>query len=294
MPSAVESHANRGLVGSAVRVAVLASLVFAATCFVALRAVRADLEELLSKAGDIMMSYPGAHHEDTRRLRFNGVDVSFRTQVVDERFEDVFEHYRALCDLRAIATSAHRDEDTGYVACLDAGDRPRGIDAVVDRLRKFSQTGNLGILGDLRYVFARAAGSLDEDKTFLLTAWSDSDVELTAVLPRFHEDAAGRDPIGVPRPARTQRVLSAFELGGPSGVFVYRYRPRTAGEVSAFYRRRLTKSGWAILERHPGESLRLDEVEMIAAEKERRLVTVVLQQDESADAILIILTSEQV
>ncbi len=294
MPSAPEPNAPRALAGQAARLALLATIVLAATCCLALRAVRADLKELLAGAGELMMSYPGAPHGGARRLRLNGVDISFRTQVVDERFDEVFEHYRARCDARGIASAATHDETRGYVACLDVGDWPRSLHAAVDRLLRFSETGNLGLLGAVRYVFARAAGNHGEHKTFLLTAWSDSGVDLAAVLPPLGEDAAGGDPVGLPRPAGLQRVLSAFELGGPSGVFLYRAKPDTAGQLSAFYRRRLKSSGWAVLERHPGESLWIDDLEVIAAERDDRLVTVVLRPDDPDTTTLIILTSERV
>lgn len=274
------------------RLAVFTACVVVAISSLALRAVRASVGERLLGAGEEMMTYQGAPHEGVRRLRLNGIDISFRARAVDGRLEEVLRHYQMMCDRTAIAADAQRNRDTGYVACLATGDLPLDTSTVVERFVQFARTGKLLTLGGFRYAFAREVERHGDGKVFLFTAWSESSFDLARLLPSADGDAAGDDPAGLPRPPGTRRLLSASEIGRPSGVFVYRVEHHEIDDLRALYRRRLVAAGWSIVERNSGESIQLDDIRMIAAEKEGRLATVLLRPGDSGTPVLTILTSE--
>lgn len=297
-------------------------LFFTAVCLLGfsllLRSVRADVTEALWQIGEKLMEYPGATHERVRQLHLNGAPFSFRTQTVDAPLADVLAHYEALCGmhdarlanrltsllelhpssppssgaLRGVTTQTARNDSGGYVACLDMGGAPQDLGILADRFLRFSQTGDLREVGSPRYVFARRVESRVGDKTFLLTMWADSSVNLYQMLPRSGVDASGHDPIGVPRPPGSQRILSAREALQPSGVFVYRVVDISAEALASFYRSELSRTGWTIIERNPSESVSVDGVRMISAEREHRLVTVLSHSGEGLHTVLTILTSE--
>ncbi|MGB8332663.1 MAG: hypothetical protein WCE62_21240 [Polyangiales bacterium] len=295
----------------------LAAVGFAGFSLV-LRSVHADVAESLWGLGAEIMQFPGAPQEGVRRLSLNGAQLSFRTQTVDAALGDVLAHYEALCAnrdaqineqlatvldshssarvsrglLRAITTRAWRNEDAGYVACLDMGDEPRDLGMLVNRLHTWSHSGQLRDLGEPRYILARRVKDQTGEKTFLLTMWADSGLLLDRMLPRAGADAAGSDPDGVPRPPRSQRILSASEVGQASSVFIYRVVTESHAELESFYRRKLSVGGWSIVERNPVESIEIDGIGMLSAEKGHRLVTVLYRVSASSPSILTILTSE--
>jgi hypothetical protein len=256
-----------------------------------LRSARADATEALWALGAQIEGFPGARHEGVRQLQLNGVRVSFRTQTVKASLGDVLAHYEATCGT-AIATQSARNDSAGYVACLDMGDPPPELGALVNGFLRFSETGDLSEVGDPRYILARRVASGSEEKTFLLTMWADSGFNLYSMAPHADADAAGRDFVGVPRPLGSQRILSAWEERQPSGVVVYRVLGKSAQELEAFYRTQLPRRGWTIIERHPSESVQVDGTRMLSAEKDNRLVTVLSHPGEASRAVLTILASE--
>lgn len=256
-----------------------------------LRSARADVTEVLWGVGSQIMAFPGAHIEGVRQLQLNGVHLSFRTQTVEASLADVLDHYEAACGT-TIATQTARNDHAGYVACLDMGDTPLDLGALVKRFVSFSETGDLQEVGAPRYILARRVVSRSGDKVFLLTMWADSTFDLYRMLPRTGADAAGRDLIGVPRPPGSQRILSAWEARQPSGVLVYRVAAASAEELESFYRTELPRTGWTIIERNPSESVRVDGTRMLSAERDSRLVTVLCRSDDASPAVLTILASE--
>ena len=283
-----------------------------------LRTVYADVTEVLWGIGARAMEYPSARTEGIRQLQLNGIRVFFRTQTVNAPLANVLSHYEALCGardagladqlskvldarggfsstkslFRGIATHTARDDNAGYVACLDMGATRNDLVALANRFLRFSQTGDLAEVGAPRYAFARRVESRLGDRTFLLTMWADSSIDLYQVLPRVGVDAAGHDLFGMPRPPDSQRILSASEAQRPNGVFVYRVFSKSAEALASFYRRELTRNGWTIIESNAAESVAVDRIHMLTAEKNNRLVTVLSHTGDASQTVLTILASE--
>jgi len=252
------------------------------------RSVQAEVTEVLRGMSAEIMRYPGAPQEGLRELLLNGVRVSFRTQTVDAPLVEVFAHYETLCD----GSDVRLNEAAGYVACVDMGDAPEDLQSLAERFVRFSETGDMRQLGELRYVHARRVASANGEKTFVFTMWADSDFDLRRMLPGASTDAAGRDLEGLPRPPDSQRILSAWEAQQPSGIFVYRVASKSAVELESFYRRELSNHGWAVIERNHSESIEIDGIHMISAEQGNRLVTVLSHRGEGSQTVLTILVSE--
>ncbi|MGB5372507.1 MAG: hypothetical protein WBM75_07645 [Polyangiales bacterium] len=244
------------------------------------------------------MSYPGAPPEPRRVLHLNGVRVSFRTQTVAASLDEVLLHYESLCTggnaglAERLSMQSVRSKDVGQVACLDMGDTPRDLHSLVDRFLRFSETGDLGELGGLRYMHARRVSDMPGGQTFVLTVWADSAFNLFRMLPADGSDAQGGDVAAVPRPRGSQRVLSAWEAGSPSGVVVYRVPDASAAELVSFYRSELSANGWTIIERHPSQSIVIDDIRTISAEQGHRTVTVLARATQASATMLSILVSE--
>jgi len=305
--SAAESTGlARHLAGAARKLAPLARLslflgsiavgVFAVG-FVFLQSIVAGADEGHRGTGADAMEYPGAPHEPARQVVLNGAPISFRTQTVDASAEEVLDYYESSCLSRnagiaaPLSVQSARNEQGGYVACLDTGGAPADLRSLASRLIRFARTGNLAAMGGLRY--ARVRRGPDGDASFLFAMWADSGLDLFRMLPTDEADSDGSDPIGVPRPPGSQRLLSAWESEQPSRVFVYR-TPRVAGELDfeSFYRAELSKNGWKILERHPSETRAINGVRMLSAERAHRTVTVLSKAGASAEGLVIILATE--
>lgn len=263
-----------------------------------LRSAHADVARLFRGAGADTMRYPGAPLEPARVLQLNGIRISFRTQTVEAPLDDVLLHYESLCTRRdaglaeRLSVQSARTEDAGHVACLDMGDAPRDLHSLARRFVRFSKTGNLNELGAFRYVSASRVSDISGDYTFILTVWADSSLNLFRMLPADGLDAGGSDIPKVPRPPGSHRILSAWEIGAPSGIVVYRVPGESAADLESFYRSELSANGWKIIERHPSESIVIGDIRTLSAEQGNRTVTVLARSTEPSATVLSILISE--
>lgn len=263
-----------------------------------LRSAHAEVAHFWRGRGADAMSYPGAPPEAVRVLQLNGVHVSFRTQTIAAPLDEVLRHYESLCTGRGaglverLSMQSVRGKDVGHVACLDMGDVPRSLSSLADRFVRFSEAGDLAELGGLRYMRARRVSDMPGEHTFILTVWADSAFNLFRMLPVGGADAGGGDIVAVPRPRRSQRLLSASEAGSPSGFVVYRVPHESAAALESFYRNELSANGWTIIERHPSESTAIDDIRTISAERENRTVTVFVRPSDPSATVLYILISE--
>jgi len=286
--------------------------------FMCLRAVHAEVEQLLWNTGPSLMEHSDGVVGISRRLELNGATISFATQTVGASLASVLDHYESLCEsrdahlneqlskrlkqhsaapktrssLHAVTMTKARDADSGFVACLDLGSDPRDLVDLADGFVRFAATGNLREAGVLRYVFARRAWSKSEPKTFLLTMSAESELNLYKMIPDGDSDAAGRDLPSVPRPRHSQRLLSAWEVDQPSGLVLYRVLATTPEQVESFYRTELTRLGWQIIERNPRESLEIDGIRMLSAAKHDRVISILSRPGEHEHELVTILASE--
>lgn len=298
------------------RVAAFFGTIVALAVGFALRGVRADIHETLEGVGAEIMLFPGVNGEEPRDVHLNGVRVSLRTQAIDEPLSRVLAHYERVCVregaqlferiadtlgareevpvevLASIATLGVRRQSSGYVACVAPASSFVYEGAVGARFLRFARTKDLGELGGLRFAYAQRADGDASAKTLLLTIWADAGLKFGDLLPGEIADAAGRDVEGLPRAPDTQRLLSAWEAERPSGVVVYRARRQSPSDIESFYRSALPAHGWSLVERHPGESIQINGVRMLTAQKGPRTVMLLAHPMRGGRTTLTVLASE--
>ena len=261
----------------------------------------AETDELMLGLGARAMAFPGSPSGEARSLTINGVELLFRSQVVEAELGDVLSHYVDAC-VEAnegesplapfIASAASRraeSPDQGYVACVDL--KTTDLDGLARSAIRFASSWDLSELGAFRYAYARRS-SQDEEKTFVLTVWSDGSLNLAKLLPRPTGDADGTGVEGVPAPRPSRRILSVHEELRPSRVVVYSVPGLVAEELSRSYRAHFVAHGWALVERDKDEALQVEGKQLVAAEREGRLVTVVAHPAGQRSTNLTILESE--
>ncbi len=267
-----------------------------------LREARAEFDGAMMGLGSRAMRLPGTSLTEARTLRINGVDVLFKTEVVDASLAQVLRHYRGVCAtarrgsgdsgsfIGSLATRSRITDRDGYVACVETG--VSDLETLAERLAKFSRTWDLADVGPLRYAYAMRAIDRSEDRTFLLTMWADTSINLRGLIPIGTADAMGADPVDLPRPPSSQRILSANEVSAPSGIYVYRAHAASTAEFVRGYRRALLERGWEILERNPQESIEVDGVRVLSADKSGRMLSVLVHSDTSSATVVTLLVSE--
>lgn len=289
--------------------------IFAVVAALVARAARAEIDETLLDLGSDLMRFPGSLHGQVRDVRVNGARVSLRAQYVEAPVAQVLSHYENACAesnarvfralgeavggpvsraapaLGALATSSGRRGNRGYVACADFG-ASADLDGVLHQLLGLAHGDDLNEIGNLRYAYVEGDDGSGHERSFVVAIWTSSSSLLRRLVPPEGRDAEGRDIRGLPRPRDMQRLLSAWEVDGPSGVFSYVTDAHSSAELESFYRAVLPSHGWRVLHRHPGESIEIDGLRMLSAEKEQHLITVVAHPAEQARTILTILASE--
>ncbi len=285
---------------SAVRVApfgasvrpVLRTLVFFAGLFMAsfapLFVAAENPLRLAQKSADPFTGHPGFRAEGARRLALNGAELWFRTETLDQSLEAVLTHYRSICGVRARMPL----RASGHVACVGAAS-DESLPGLVRRFSSFARSGDLADLGGLRFALVRRVLTRDGPAAFVLTMWTDSSLRISSLLPPREGDAPGRDPQSMPRPRRSQRVLSASEVGAPSGVFVYRVGRLSPEAVAVFYRRELPATGWRLVHDSSLTSYSIDEAHVVSAERRGVLLTAFSHRSEVSGVVLTVLTTEE-
>jgi hypothetical protein len=142
------------------------------------------------------------------------------------------------------------DGKVGQVACVARKDSGGGLRGLVDRIGAFMDSGDLGDIGDARYVVARR----DEksDSTLVLAMWTEGSFNIPAMFPE-HGDAPGSDSRYAPRPPASVRVLSAEITDHPYALRMYD-TPQTHAQVLAFYDEQMAPRGFTRHELPPTEA----------------------------------------
>lgn len=152
---------------------------------------------------------------------------------------------RALLPAQASALSRlgilrHETEDEGTLVCIaQRGDG--GMRGMVGRMRDVLRTGDLGRLGDIRYVYARRA---DNGFSHVLTSFTEGTFRFRRVIAAEGSEAPeGEDPPNAPRPPDSLRLASMRIRGEPYAAQVYQSK-RPAEQIVHFYEDELKRRDW--------------------------------------------------
>jgi hypothetical protein len=134
-------------------------------------------------------------------------------------------------------------ENEGTVLCFVRSSESKTT--VGEAFSTFSDTGELGAIGQLRYAYAKKT---KKGNTHVLTGWTTDKFNLKDMLPADDgKDVPGQDFAEIPRLKDAQRILATRVEGTPFGVNAYKTdAPPT--EVAKFYDESLIKQGWVAVD----------------------------------------------
>jgi hypothetical protein len=235
-----------------------------------LKHARAEVADQSLIVGRRMLSVVDTKSADITKVSLNGETIFVGSSLTDESLPTVLSRYAEHCE----ANSAQSPEEWKKLASPDSknavpvpGDGAtvtRGGDgseegtivcftrsagskaSVKDALTNFAQTGELGALGGLRYVYAKKTA---RGGTHILSAWTLDSFNVKKLAPEGNEDVRGSDFAQLPlaRPDGSQRILSARIEGQPYGINVYESDQEPAAVASAFDEK-LIKEGWIAID----------------------------------------------
>lgn len=202
---------------------------FVSACSVAwlIHAAHAELEQRALSVGRELERSP-RKLDGTTTLRVNGQELSLNSSVVARSADDVVDRFVKLCakqqggireDLAAAISKgadlpegedfgmfrSARGERDAAAACV-ARSGAGGMKALVDDLGRALSSGDLGLLGQFRYVYARKARQ--GGGTHVISIWSHGSFKLDEMFPD-RGDVAGRDLVEGARPPSSVRVIAA-------------------------------------------------------------------------------------
>ncbi len=245
-----------------VRVTLLFTCLSALSMLVWVRSAKAKVSEALAGFGHQLA---GLHattlHSNPRLLSVNGVTLHVVSASSTLGVSELMNGLEALCrpnagvsvppeiprKLRAPADTTpvggilrKESENEGLIACLDPG-RPQTLDELVERLKRFSETGNLGDVGELRYALVTKSGK----GSTALVLWTEGEVPLRGMFPATG-DAPGSDPKNIPRPEGARRLLSGAEHGAPYSATLYEGGKLAEKELFDWYVTKLRGAGFHV------------------------------------------------
>lgn len=244
------------------------------TSLVAMRQARAQVHEGMRRLARQLMPYAEQGViESPRRVVVNGESMYLATGITHDSVAAVLDYYETQCERRggrvtAGLSAAQRaqldtatfnqlwanasrlgqrieslrggDDDEGYVACVDVGDRSLSVDDLSHRLQEVVRTGDLSHWGNLRYAYVtrRPTG------TRILTVATEGQFNLLRMFPN-EGDAPGQDVPGLARFPGMRRVVSAYEDGHANGLGMYTVQAPVT-RVREWYRDEMGRRGWAL------------------------------------------------
>jgi hypothetical protein len=198
----------------------------------------------------------------TTTLRVNGQEMSLNSSVIGQPVDEVVDRFIKLCgkssggmrqDLAAAIASgaklpnseefgmfrSERGQRDATAACVARGGSG-GMKALVSDLGRALESGDLGALGQFRYVYARKArhGS----GTHVISIWSHGSLKLAQMFPD-RGDVTGSDLVEGARPPASVRVLSAEGVNNTYQAVFYESREPVASALDG-YGRALEQKGY--------------------------------------------------
>ncbi|MET0389077.1 MAG: hypothetical protein ABW321_24090 [Polyangiales bacterium] len=189
-------------------------------------------------------------------LRINGARMTLSASTSEQDVAAVLNRFGALCSRASGGIDRELAEHVARGARLPAGVDPQtfgilrsqrgelegvsacfaregegGVRDFSERLLRAADSGDLGELGQLRYVFARRrAGSAS---TQVITVWSDGALPIAEMFPT-HGDVPGRDLFDGARPPDGRRVIAAELEGSDHHIAIYETSAKPEAALAGF------------------------------------------------------------
>lgn len=238
---------------------------------VSVRNARAEVGDKSIALGRQMLELANATQHDVTKVNLNGQPMFIGSSIGKDSVQGVLSRYEQHCKTNAAQsveswkelggkTDEQKKEDVtgfttsglmrsggdqeGTVICFVRSDQSKA--SAKEAFKSFTETGELGALGQLRYVYAKKTS---KGNTHVLTAWTTNKFNLNEILPKEGGgDVPGSDFGGdIPRINGSQRILSTMVEGTSFGVNVYR-SDMAPKDVAKLYDTELTQKGWFALD----------------------------------------------
>jgi hypothetical protein len=231
------------------------------------RSARAEVGDKSLQLGRQMMELANTAENDVSRVNINGQTMFLGNALAKDDVHTVLNRYEKHCRTNAAQSVdswreiAAADKDTqnsnqfftsglirngndqeGVVICFVRSEQSKT--SAKEAISSFTETGELGALGQLRYVYVKKTR---KGNTHVLTAWTTSKFNLKEIMPVEGKDVPGSDFSEIPRIPDSMRVMSTQVEGTPFGVNVYR-TDMGPDQVLKFYDDEMIKRGWFALD----------------------------------------------
>ncbi len=251
--------------GKLLRISVYFTVVAGVLALVAARFAWAQAKKTALETGSELVRLTAAGNlSGVYRLDMNGEKVNVASASSDAPVDVLLDRFQKACETHAdglavdfanlrpaIATNGalhqtghpgagvlrNGDEKQGVVACFAMGGAVGEVEAY-KRVAAFAETGDLGKIGQVRYLTARK----DAGSTHVVALWTEGSLDVKKMFPETG-DAPGSDPKDVPRPPNGRRLFTAFAQGAPYAIRVYE-AGASADAVLAQYDALMPKLGW--------------------------------------------------
>lgn len=224
-----------------------------------LRSARAEVGEKMLEVGQ-NLSHLSDMVDTTHNFSMNGQHIYMSTGIIDQSVDKVLDRFEAHCKTGegvfskllqdapntegmspAFKMGIVREQklnDKGALLCLTRGSQTP--DNVLDALNKFTETQDIGALGDVRYVHVHKTNNGATKVTLL---WTEGSVKLNELVAEGDKEPTGRDPEYLPRPLNAKRLMSIDAVGTKYNAFVYTSE-ETPDAVMADLKAKMDQQGW--------------------------------------------------
>jgi hypothetical protein len=238
------------------------------------RQAHAELRNRTVDLGRQMYQLANASRHDVNKLSLNGQVMFMGSSLSHDSANAVLDRYEAECKHSAAQSPeswrqlTHKPSETkdaadenaeahgmsstgvmragslteGTVLCFVKGEHAKP--SIREAFKSLAETGELGAVGNLRYVWAKQGES---GNTTVLTAWTDDNFNLADLVPEEGKEARGTDLPNLPRPPDSNRLFAAQVEGTPFGLNVYRGKQGPA-KVIDFYDQAMKERGWLVID----------------------------------------------
>lgn len=197
--------------------------------------------------------------DTTHNFSMNGQHIYMSSGIIDQSIDKVLDRYEEHCKTgKGIFSDLLKDAENtadmspafkmgivreqraekGALLCLVRG--AQTPESAVDALQKFADTKDFGALGDVRYVHVHKVKSGATKVTLL---WTEGSVMLNELMAEGDKEPTGRDPVYLPRPLNSKRLMSIDAIGTKYNAFVYS-TDETPEAVMADLKSKMDQQGW--------------------------------------------------
>lgn len=218
------------------------------------RALGREVGQVVLHGGGALWGLGASHRAGgVQRLWLNGAELFLQSGTVNAPLERVLDEAHSACAVQGVAAPERlrqllsldgvvdeRNSREGTVACFE-GEGVFDFAVLSTRLQQAAKSGRLGSLGRLRLVHARRES---EERTAVLSVWSEGELDVPDMFPA-RGDAPGSDDPELPRPPAARRGLSAIHDQVALPLVAYRSE-LTLDELQAQYAVLLEQRGFTV------------------------------------------------